>query len=45
MIIFVLQRMIDRQNPKMTKERRDELNNEIGHPLTWRRYHRYTGEC
>ncbi|CAB3376148.1 Hypothetical predicted protein [Cloeon dipterum] len=37
-----LQKMIEAANPRMTKERRDALKNEVGHSLTWRRYHRYT---
>ncbi|XP_059476844.1 carboxypeptidase A2-like [Neocloeon triangulifer] len=37
-----LQKSIEAANPRMTKERRDALKNEIGHSLTWRRYHRYT---
>ncbi|XP_012270225.1 carboxypeptidase B-like isoform X2 [Orussus abietinus] len=36
-----LQRTIARQNPKMSKEQRVDLVTSQGHPMTWKRYHRY----
>ncbi|KAF4517738.1 hypothetical protein B566_EDAN002943 [Ephemera danica] len=38
-----LQNMIAQQNPKMNKERRDQLRDVTGHSMTWRRFHRYVG--
>ncbi|XP_076285065.1 carboxypeptidase B [Lasioglossum baleicum] len=36
-----LQKTIARQNPKMSKEQRDDLVTTQGHSMTWKRYHRY----
>ncbi|XP_043283994.1 carboxypeptidase B-like [Venturia canescens] len=36
-----LQKTIAYQNPKMSKEQRDDLLNNQGHPMTWKRYHRF----
>ncbi|KAK1122188.1 hypothetical protein K0M31_009414 [Melipona bicolor] len=36
-----LQKTIAHQNPKMTKEQRDDLVTTNGHSMTWKRYHRY----
>ncbi|XP_078032725.1 carboxypeptidase B [Augochlora pura] len=36
-----LQKTIAHQNPKMSKEQRDDLVNIQGHSMTWKRYHRY----
>ncbi|RVE43450.1 hypothetical protein evm_011901 [Chilo suppressalis] len=40
-IIWDLQKAIDYENPKLSKKQRLELEQLRGHPLTWRRYHRY----
>ncbi|CAD1480292.1 unnamed protein product [Heterotrigona itama] len=36
-----LQKTIAHQNPKMTKEQRNDLVTTNGHSMTWKRYHRY----
>ncbi|XP_033346187.1 carboxypeptidase B-like [Bombus vosnesenskii] len=36
-----LQKIIAYQNPKMTKEQREDLVMTNGHSMTWKRYHRY----
>ncbi|XP_053982799.1 carboxypeptidase B-like [Hylaeus volcanicus] len=36
-----LQKTIVHQNPKMSKEQRDDLVSTQGHSMTWKRYHRY----
>ncbi|XP_043514779.1 carboxypeptidase A2-like isoform X2 [Frieseomelitta varia] len=36
-----LQKTIAYQNPKMTKEQRNDLVTTNGHSMTWKRYHRY----
>ncbi|XP_034947401.1 carboxypeptidase B-like [Chelonus insularis] len=36
-----LQRMINRQNPKVSKEQRDSFVSTQGHPMSWKRYCRY----
>ncbi|XP_076644229.1 carboxypeptidase B [Halictus rubicundus] len=36
-----LQKTIAYQNPKMSKEQRDDLMTTQGHSMTWKRYHRY----
>ncbi|XP_039747456.1 zinc carboxypeptidase A 1-like [Pararge aegeria] len=40
-IIWDLQKAIAYENPKLSKKQRLELEQLHGHPLTWRRYHRY----
>ncbi|KAK0089529.1 hypothetical protein PV325_006862 [Microctonus aethiopoides] len=35
-----LQKVIANQNPKMSKEQRDDLMTNQGHSMTWKRYHR-----
>ncbi|XP_071439408.1 carboxypeptidase B-like [Hetaerina americana] len=37
-----LQQMISMQNPKMTKDQRDILRSQVGHSMTFKRYHRYS---
>lgn len=39
-----LQKVIASQNPKMSKEQRDDLMTNQGHSMTWKRYHRLGGE-
>uniref|UniRef100_A0A0C9RW39 CBPB_3 protein n=2 Tax=Fopius arisanus TaxID=64838 RepID=A0A0C9RW39_9HYME len=36
-----IQKTIAYQNPKMSKEQRDDLVNVQGHSMTWKRYHRF----
>ncbi|XP_001602586.2 carboxypeptidase A2-like [Nasonia vitripennis] len=36
-----LQKLIKSQNPRMPKERRQDLYSLQGHSMTWKRYHRY----
>lgn len=36
-----LQKAIAHENPKLSKKQRIELEQLRGHPMTWRRYHRY----
>lgn len=38
---FYIQKAIAFENPKLSKKQRLELESVRGHPLTWRRYHRY----
>ncbi|XP_076388900.1 carboxypeptidase A2 isoform X2 [Megachile rotundata] len=40
-LISDLQKTIAHQNPKMSKEQREDLVNTHGHSMTWKRYHRY----
>ncbi|CAG4909743.1 unnamed protein product [Colias eurytheme] len=40
-IIWDLQKAISYENPKLSKKQRLELVQLRGHPMTWRRYHRY----
>ncbi|XP_068630105.1 carboxypeptidase A2-like isoform X2 [Battus philenor] len=40
-IIYDLQKAITYENPRLSKKQRLELERLRGHPLTWRRYHRY----
>ncbi|XP_013182459.1 PREDICTED: carboxypeptidase A2-like isoform X2 [Papilio xuthus] len=40
-IIYDLQKAIAYENPKLSKKQRIELEHLRGHPMTWRRYHRY----
>ncbi|XP_034840225.1 carboxypeptidase A2-like [Maniola hyperantus] len=40
-VIWDLQKAIAYENPKLSKKQRLELEQLHGHPLTWRRYHRY----
>nr|XP_031827673.1 carboxypeptidase B-like [Nomia melanderi] len=36
-----LQKTIAHQNPRMSKEQREDLVTSQGHSMTWKRYHRY----
>ncbi|KAI4504466.1 hypothetical protein M0802_000016 [Mischocyttarus mexicanus] len=40
-LISDIQKTINYQNPKMSKEQRADLVSNQGHTMTWRRYHRY----
>ncbi|XP_046604830.1 carboxypeptidase A4-like [Neodiprion virginianus] len=40
-LINDLQKTIAYQNPKMSKEQREDLVTSQGHSMTWKRYHRY----
>ncbi|XP_017788792.1 PREDICTED: carboxypeptidase B-like [Habropoda laboriosa] len=40
-LISDLQKTIAYQNPKMTKNQREDLVTSRGHSMTWKRYHRY----
>ncbi|XP_072767295.1 carboxypeptidase B [Anoplolepis gracilipes] len=40
-LISDIQKTISYQNPKMTKEQREDLVTTQGHSMTWKRYHRY----
>ncbi|XP_041977075.1 carboxypeptidase A1-like isoform X2 [Aricia agestis] len=40
-VIWDLQKAIMYENPKLSKKQRLELEHVRGHPMTWRRYHRY----
>ncbi|XP_039310981.1 carboxypeptidase B isoform X2 [Solenopsis invicta] len=40
-LISDIQKTISYQNPKMSKEQRDDLVINQGHTMTWKRYHRY----
>ncbi|XP_050345747.1 carboxypeptidase A4-like [Nymphalis io] len=40
-VIWDLQKAIAYENPKLSKKQRLELEQLRGHPMTWRRYHRY----
>lgn len=40
-VILVFQKAIMYENPKLSKKQRLELEQIRGHPMTWRRYHRY----
>ncbi|KAI5633070.1 zinc carboxypeptidase domain-containing protein [Phthorimaea operculella] len=40
-VIWDLQKAITYENPRLSKKQRLELEQLRGHPLTWRRYHRY----
>ncbi|CAG9783705.1 unnamed protein product [Diatraea saccharalis] len=40
-IIWDLQKAVTYENPKLSKKQRLELEHLRGHPMTWRRYHRY----
>ncbi|XP_017766579.1 PREDICTED: carboxypeptidase B-like [Eufriesea mexicana] len=40
-----LQKIIAYQNPKMSKEQREDLVTSHGHSMTWKRYHRYGEIC
>ncbi|XP_015176252.1 PREDICTED: carboxypeptidase B-like isoform X1 [Polistes dominula] len=40
-LISDIQKTINYQNPKMSKEQRADLVTSQGHTMTWRRYHRY----
>ncbi|XP_045542931.1 carboxypeptidase A2 isoform X2 [Papilio machaon] len=40
-IIYDLQKAIAYENPRLSKKQRIELEQLRGHPMTWRRYHRY----
>lgn len=39
-----LQKVISNQNPKLSKEQRDDLVTTQGHPVTWKRYQRLGGK-
>ncbi|VVC95995.1 unnamed protein product [Leptidea sinapis] len=41
-IIWDLQKAISYENPKLSKKQKLELVQLRGHPMTWRRYHRYS---
>lgn len=41
---FFLKKLIKSQNPRMPKERRQDLYSIQGHSMTWKRYHRYKGK-
>ncbi|XP_015433607.1 PREDICTED: carboxypeptidase B-like [Dufourea novaeangliae] len=41
LLIPDLQKIIAYQNPKMSKEQREDLVTSQGHGMTWKRYHRY----
>ncbi|CAG9585514.1 unnamed protein product [Danaus chrysippus] len=41
-VIWDLQKAISYENPKLSKKQRIELEQLRGHPMTWRRYHRYS---
>ncbi|XP_033208197.1 carboxypeptidase B-like isoform X1 [Belonocnema kinseyi] len=40
-LISDLQKTMSNENPKMSKEQREDLVSSQGHPMTWKRYHRY----
>ncbi|XP_037295697.1 carboxypeptidase A4 [Manduca sexta] len=40
-VIWDLQKAITYENPRLSKKQRIELEKIRGHPMTWRRYHRY----
>lgn len=40
-VIWDLQKAITYENPRLSKKQRIELEQLRGHPMTWRRYHRY----
>nr|XP_012229445.1 PREDICTED: LOW QUALITY PROTEIN: carboxypeptidase B-like [Linepithema humile] len=40
-LISDIQKTISYQNPKMSKEQREDLVTTQGHTMTWKRYHRY----
>ncbi|XP_015609902.1 carboxypeptidase B [Cephus cinctus] len=40
-LISDLQKTISYQNPKLSKEQREDLVSTQGHSMTWKRYHRY----
>ncbi|CAG4981220.1 unnamed protein product [Parnassius apollo] len=40
-VIYDLQKAIAYENPRLSKKQRIELEQLRGHPMTWRRYHRY----
>ncbi|XP_063531114.1 carboxypeptidase A4-like isoform X1 [Cydia strobilella] len=40
-VIWDLQKAITYENPRLSKKQRLELEQLRGHPMTWRRYHRY----
>ncbi|XP_062526625.1 carboxypeptidase A2 isoform X2 [Bombyx mori] len=40
-VIWDLQKAIAYENPRLSKKQRIELEQVRGHPMTWRRYHRY----
>ncbi|XP_059054249.1 carboxypeptidase A2-like isoform X2 [Achroia grisella] len=40
-LIRDLQKAVVLENPKLSKKERLESNKVFGHPMTWRRYHRY----
>ncbi|KAG7307222.1 hypothetical protein JYU34_007379, partial [Plutella xylostella] len=40
-VIWDLQKAIMYENPRLSKKQRIELEQLRGHPMTWRRYHRY----
>ncbi|XP_073943494.1 carboxypeptidase B-like isoform X2 [Choristoneura fumiferana] len=40
-VIRDLQKAISYENPRLSKKQRLELEQLRGHPMTWRRYHRY----
>ncbi|XP_049867142.1 carboxypeptidase A2-like isoform X2 [Pectinophora gossypiella] len=40
-VIWDLQKAITYENPRLSKKQRLELEHLRGHPMTWRRYHRY----
>ncbi|KAG8238262.1 hypothetical protein J437_LFUL016442 [Ladona fulva] len=40
-VILDVQQMISLQNPKMSKEQREVLRGQMGHSMTFKRYHRY----
>ncbi|KAL4703010.1 hypothetical protein ACJJTC_009996 [Scirpophaga incertulas] len=40
-VIWDLQKAIIYENPRLSKKQRLELEQLRGHPMTWRRYHRY----
>ncbi|XP_033208198.1 carboxypeptidase A2-like isoform X2 [Belonocnema kinseyi] len=42
-LISDLQKTMSNENPKMSKEQREDLVSSQGHPMTWKRYHRYGG--
>ncbi|KAM3963504.1 LOW QUALITY PROTEIN: carboxypeptidase A2 [Aphomia sociella] len=41
-LIRDLQKAIVLENPRLSKKERLESNKVFGHPMTWRRYHRYS---
>lgn len=42
--LFSFQKMITVQNPKLSKQQKEEMRSQLGHTMSWKRYHRYAGE-